>query len=325
MKKEPIIVNSPEEVETVDQEDLRKLSQCIKNIKAIIEAHCIEPVEESKELNHTYYLPEIEKLSELLRTPTGISTISDQEVLLASLTDDLILNKVKTERAKKQIEHVDDCLSIALGKVQKMRKYGTTRPTTGLEDGPLKDFLDDFLAKKQIGKDVLAKSNKKRITLPSFPRTEWGSVSVKFIDERNALVSNGVERKPISFESIGCDDGRNGKPDINWEFLSKVAKGKGQTPALSKSDRGSQTKQKQKVTDILRKMFDNDTDPFESEKGGVYRAKFTIGYFEEEIVRVSPTKTEYLDLEEIRSEMTTPTEEQNARDSRDSGAKYIEE
>lgn len=129
-------------------EDLRKLSQCIINIKRIIEAHCEEPIGEDKDLSHTFYEPEVLKLSELLRTSIGASAISDQDTLLASLTDDMLLNKGRTERAKKQTDYADDCLSFALGKVQKKRGY-SSKPTTGLEEGPLMDYLRDFLAEKQ--------------------------------------------------------------------------------------------------------------------------------------------------------------------------------
>lgn len=142
---ENIIANPPTE-ETA--EDLRKLSQSIVNIRRMIEAHCTEHIEEDKELNSTYYFPEIRKLSELLRAHTGISTVPDQEILLASLADDLLLNKCKTARAKKQIDDADDCLSVALGKVQKKRGY-SSKPTTGLEEGPLKDYLKNFLAAKR--------------------------------------------------------------------------------------------------------------------------------------------------------------------------------
>ncbi|MGB2580506.1 MAG: hypothetical protein WBC83_02325, partial [Minisyncoccia bacterium] len=83
--------------EIVISEDLRKLSQCIVNIKRIIEAHCVEPIDEDKDLSHTFYEPEILKLSELLRTPIGTSILPDQDVLLASLADDMLLNKGKTE------------------------------------------------------------------------------------------------------------------------------------------------------------------------------------------------------------------------------------
>lgn len=114
----------------------------------MIEAHCTEPIEEDKELNSTYYFPEIQKLTGLLRTPIGIPTVTDQDILLTSLADDLILNKCKTARAKKQIDDADDCLSVALGKVQKKRGY-SSKPTTGLEEGPLKDYLRDFLAEKR--------------------------------------------------------------------------------------------------------------------------------------------------------------------------------
>jgi hypothetical protein len=145
--------NLPNNEEVIDQEDVKKLSQSLTNIIAIIEAHCTEKIEESKDLDHDWLRTEIEKLKELLSTQTGEKIISHKNTLLAAFPYDLILNKMDTDRSKKQIENVKDQLSIARGEVQHYRIYENTKPTTGLEDGPLKDFLSDFLANKQIGKN----------------------------------------------------------------------------------------------------------------------------------------------------------------------------
>ena len=148
--------------------------------------------------------------------------------------------------------------------------------------------------------------NKKRITLPKFPRTDWSKVLITMLDDTNMLLSNGIDTKPSSFEGIGCEDGRNGKPDENWAFLLKLAKGNGQTPPLSKKERESEKKQKQKITDILRKIFQNQTDPFETEAGGVYKAIFNIKYNTDTKAKVD---SKYSDLEEVFSELTEPSQE----------------
>jgi hypothetical protein len=160
---------------------------------------------------------------------------------------------------------------------------------------------------KNIDERAIIK-NKKKITLPSFPRTEWAKVSIKFIDDRNILLSDGKETKPSSFEGLGCSDTRSDKPDDIWEFLIKVARGSGSTPPVKKNVREKQTKQKQKITDILRNIFDNDTDPFEKEGEGIYKAKFHIEYLIQESISTEPNR-KYLDLEEMRNEMTTPKDD----------------
>jgi polyhydroxyalkanoate synthesis regulator phasin len=147
---------------------------------------------------------------------------------------------------------------------------------------------------------------KKRITLPRFSRTEWPRVSIKFVGERNILLGNGAEYKPADFQSLGCADGRNGRPDDSWEFLTRLAKGGGMLAERDKKTREKVKKQKQKITDILRKIFENQTDPFEKERGGVYKARFQIEYLEQD----TPTrKGPYSDSQEIFDEMTEPREE----------------
>jgi hypothetical protein len=147
---------------------------------------------------------------------------------------------------------------------------------------------------------------KKRITLVRFPRTDWVRVSVKFIGERNILLGNGTEYKPADFESLGCADGRNGRPDDTWEFLMKLAMGGGTFAERDKKTRAKVKKQKQKITDILRMIFQNDTDPFEKERGGVYKAKFQIEYLEQE---TQMKGGRYDDSREIFGEMTESREE----------------
>ncbi|GEM_PF-5716902 len=160
---------------------------------------------------------------------------------------------------------------------------------------------------KNVDENVVVKNSGKRITLPKFPRTEWSKVSIIFMDERNIILSDGKNNKPSSFEGLGCDDGRTGKPDDNWDFFLKLAQGNGQTLPIGKKEREKKKKQKQKITDILRKIFDTETDPFEKEAGGVYKAKFSIKYTAEE---TSPKrKGKYADSEEVFAEMTEPSQE----------------
>lgn len=160
---------------------------------------------------------------------------------------------------------------------------------------------------KNVEDNSIVKNNKKRITLPKFPRTEWAKVLITFLDETNILLSDGKSTKPSSFEGIGCDDGRNGKADESWNFLLKLAKGNGQTLPITKRERESEKKQKQKITDILRRIFDNQTEPFEKEVGGVYKARFNIKYNTEN--KEIDHKDKYADSNDVFIEMTEFAEE----------------
>lgn len=164
---------------------------------------------------------------------------------------------------------------------------------------------------KNSEENIVRKNNGKRVTLQKFPRTEWAKVSITFLDETNILLSDGNSTKPSDFEGLGCEDSRNGKTDENWNFLLKLAMNDGQTLPITKAERTKQKKQKQKITDILRKIFQNDTDPFETEMGGVYKAKFTIKY---NIVKKEKVESKYADLADVFSEMTHPIQEDESSD-----------
>ncbi len=167
---------------------------------------------------------------------------------------------------------------------------------------------DVTLNVNNVDENVVRKSNGKNVTLPKFSRAEWIRVSITFLDETNILLSDGKSIKPSSFDGMGCEDGRNGRSDENWAFLLKLARGNGQTSPIGKKERESVKKQKQKITDILRKIFQNDTDPFETEAGGIYKAKFEIKYREDDIPQTS-ANNRYSDVAAVFSEMTAPPEE----------------
>ena len=128
------------------------------------------------------------------------------------------------------------------------------------------------------GEHTQLQKGRGRITLPSFGRTEWAQVLLRFTDDNNIILSNGRDTKPSDFEGMGCKDRRTGRPNKAWKFLLNVARSNGVTPTISKTYRESVKKQKQEIVDILRKIFSNDTDPFERDGGGIYRAKFKAEY-----------------------------------------------
>lgn len=177
-------------------------------------------------------------------------------------------------------------------------------------------ILVDNIGRKQLKptekrnsdeREPFVTKGKKRVYLPRFPRTEWAHVSIKFINDGDILLGDNRDRKPSSFESLGCADERNDTPDDAWKFLVSLAIGGGILKTPNKRDREKIKKQKQKMTDILRKIFDNDTDPFERARGGIYKAKFSIEYHQ--IKEVAATDSRYADSGEFFSEKTMPREE----------------
>lgn len=158
-KKDNISPNKAEQLqEVVDNteiaEYLQKVSQSIYNLRKIIDAHFIEPIEEDKDLNHRFYLNEIDTLQELLSVPVGPQIISPDNI--NKISKDLMFNRGKTENDQIELDTASDYIKKILGKVQFMRRkyYGTNIPTQGLEEGPLKIFIEDMLMRKKNTRNI---------------------------------------------------------------------------------------------------------------------------------------------------------------------------
>lgn len=327
-----------------DEENIRKNKELIRELRDthqsyidILEIFCGDTKKPTKELNDayiflsnriektikelglkTYYLhfhkpfkndlysAEMEKIKQGSRLswdnirPTLYVVHSDITKILNMTEEDTQM----TDEEKK-LENITKLISEK--RTQKVVSVETQK-TMKIEISKMPD-----LNVRNVEDSIIVKNKKKRTTLPKFPRTEWTKVSITFLDETNILLSDGKSTKPSSFIGMGCEDGRNGRSDENWAFLLKLAKGNGQTPPLSKKERQSEKKQKQKITDILRKIFNNDSDPFETEAGGVYKAKFNIKYNTDE--KEKPNN-KYSDLENFHSEMTESTQENITYDAK---------
>ncbi len=137
---------------------LQKVSQCLYDMKAIIEAYEIEPIEDSKSL-YKFYLIEQEKLSELLDSKTVPLTIKTPDMFSA----DFLLDKKITESIKKTIREILDYTRKGLGEVEFKRTHNSV-PTsaihTGVEEGELKDYLEKFLSEKKSKINLEKISNK---------------------------------------------------------------------------------------------------------------------------------------------------------------------
>ena len=300
-------------------EYLRRLSQSAYNIKLIIDIHRAQLHYFDKKLDQFYTDATIaggekEKLINLLNRPIGVRKFPFRENVLVR---NLVANECESKSDIRHLNIAKEELLSLLVKIQDERKKSSAyEATTGPEGGPLKDYIVSIINEKKkdyslsllgVESNSLPIPKTKRTTLPRFPRSEWSKVSIIFIEERSILISNSRETKPCIPESLGCLDRRTQKPDYSWEFLIETAKGNGITKPRTKVERETIKKHKQKITDILRRLFDNDTDPFESIENGKYKAKFITTFTEEEVI--SPVDKKYLGLEEYRSGITTSTPE----------------
>jgi len=323
-----------------DEEKIKQNKEILKTLRDthqsfidILEIFCRDTKKPTKELNNAYVFlsnkikKDIEKV--------GLKTLYYGIYFYKPFENDLYSAETEWNKQAKKLswDEIRPALYKTHSSVTKLLNMSEEDMIMTDEEKKLED-ITKLISEKRTEKEVSAKNktektlkieiskmpdlnvrsvenntvvkNKKRITLPRFPRTEWSKVSITMLDDTNMLLSDDRETKPSSFEGIGCDDGRNGKPDENWAFLLGLAKDNGQTSPISKKERESKKKQKQKITDILRKIFQNETDPFETETGGIYKAKFNIQHNTETKAKMD---SKYSDLEEVFSELTEPSQD----------------
>ena len=82
-------------------------------------------------------------------------------------------------------------MSDALGKIQRNRKYHNAKPTTGLEDGPLKMYLDQYLKDKRARTNLLDNKN-----------ANYGSEIKQYEDIILRLINSAEKQKRTQVELL---------------------------------------------------------------------------------------------------------------------------
>jgi len=159
---------------------------------------------------------------------------------------------------------------------------------------------------KNVEENTL-KKGKKRIRLPKFNQTDWAKVTIRFLDERNVLITaDKKELVPADFETLGFADDKRDKPNLAWTFFLGLAQNNGETKPLATPIPDSIKQQKKYLSDCLKTIFKNDTDPFYySTETHIYKIKINL---------ISPQlesrdKDEYGIQEHIKEIMTGVYEE----------------
>jgi hypothetical protein len=119
--------------------------------------------------------------------------------------------------------------------------------------------------------------NKKKISLPKFPPTDWSKIEIKFIDANTVYMKAGQKTATADYESLGFRNDKNGKPNTAWHFLFELAKRNGETQAIPSPVPDSIKQQKRALSDRLKTIFKNDTDPFyEFSETNTYKIKVKL-------------------------------------------------
>lgn len=129
---------------------------------------------------------------------------------------------------------------------------------------------------KQTENDVLIKGNKK-IHLPKFKPTDWAKITIRFINERDVLITADKKQIQSDYESLGFADEKKKKPNTAWAFLFGLSKSNGETVTLPKPIPDTIRQHKLSIAQKLKTIFKNDTDPFyDSAETQTYKIKIQL-------------------------------------------------
>lgn len=129
---------------------------------------------------------------------------------------------------------------------------------------------------KFVEDEVLVK-NKKKISLPKFPRTEWSKVEIRFIDKNTVHIQAGEKTATADYEGLGFRNDKNGKPNTAWSFLFQLAKTNGETQTIPSPIPDYIKQHKMALSDRLKTIFKNDTDPFyDFSEANTYKIKLKL-------------------------------------------------
>ncbi len=125
--------------------------------------------------------------------------------------------------------------------------------------------------------DTSIVKGKKRVHLPKFNETEWSKVVLHFTDEWGVVITAGKKQAPSDYKALGFADDKRDRPNKAWGFLLALARSGGATPTLPKPIPDDYKQLKKQVSDRLKVIFKNETDPFYAVGDtGVYRIKIAL-------------------------------------------------
>ena len=119
--------------------------------------------------------------------------------------------------------------------------------------------------------------NKKKISLPKFSATDWNKVTIRFIDEQNVYITADTKTATADYETLGFRDDKSDKPNKAWKFFFALAQNHGETMAIPSPVPDTIKQKKRQLSDRLKTLFKNDTDPFyDFTETNTYRMKVKL-------------------------------------------------
>jgi len=105
--------------------------------------------------------------------------------------------------------------------------------------------------------------------------TTWENIIFQFTSEDFVTISVAGHSHQTGYADMGFVDSRTGKPNFQWALLLVLSKNNGLLEPSSSDAKDKYKKQKQLLSERLKKYFSIEYDPFEPYKRG-YKIKMTI-------------------------------------------------
>lgn len=117
----------------------------------------------------------------------------------------------------------------------------------------------------------------KLFTIDTFKDLKWQSITIKFIDGINVLISSGDLKYKANYKDMGFEDSRKLKPNTQWEFLKILARNNGSISWDNKEANPIIKKHKQLLSKKLQIFFQINEPPFYPyQKEKAYRIKINL-------------------------------------------------
>lgn len=124
--------------------------------------------------------------------------------------------------------------------------------------------------------DKTGKGNKFPHPIPA--GTTWNNVVITFLDDRRVKMNVSGKEHTANYVELGLTGyGNPPAPSVLWSFLRVLAQLNGEIEIKDPEAKDQYKKQKQQLSQFLKKYFSLDTDPFHPYKNEKsYKTKFTV-------------------------------------------------
>ncbi len=164
-----------------------------------------------------------------------------------------------------------------------IKQFNTHGTNNGNDTIKIVHKFENSIQEKDIDLNIKnINENKKQDNNKKYPYklnagTTWQNINMTFVDNENIFINIKNQNHKTNYIEMGFNDKRNGNPNKQWELLKVLAKNSGNIGPKNQDAKDNYEKQKELLSNKLKKYFGIEYDPFEPyKKGEGYKTKFTL-------------------------------------------------